>query len=82
MTTTGLHTEATLRRAASCLNERDADLLIGYVGGESEAQLAARLGYRSEASVRVRLNRLRWYVAEAFPGDEDVRELVTATHPR
>ncbi|MDN4478625.1 hypothetical protein [Demequina lignilytica] len=80
MTATELHTEAALRRAASCLNERDADLLIGYVRGETEAQLASRLGYRSEGAVRLRLNRLRWYVAAAFPGDEDVRDLVTATH--
>ncbi len=76
---TALYNEATLRRAASCLNERDADLFIGSVRGESEEALAQRLGYRSQGAVRLRLNRLRWYVAEAFPGDEDIRDLVTAS---
>ena len=80
MSTGSFAAEVALRRAVSCLNEKDADLFVGYLHGETEAQLARRLGYRSEGVVRLRLNRLRWYVSEAFPGDEDVRDLVTTTH--
>ncbi len=78
MTTAAFYSEPALRRAVSCLSERDADLFIGFIRGESEAQLARRLGYRSEGTVRLRLNRLRWYIAEAHPGDEDVRDLVVS----
>lgn len=78
MSTTDVYAERVLQRAVTCLSEREGELFIGFVRGESEAQLASRLGYSSEGAVRLRLNRLRWYIAEAFPGDEEVRDLVTS----
>ncbi|WP_062379367.1 hypothetical protein [Demequina pelophila] len=66
------------RRVASFLTPREMELLGGYLAGEDEAELAERLGYPSEGSVRVKLNRIRWYVAAALPKDDAARADLTA----
>ncbi len=71
--------EHVLRRATACLTEREAGLFLGHMRGESEAELAERLGYSSAGTVRVALNRIRWYIAGANRGDEEVRALIGDT---
>lgn len=72
-------TEALIDRVRPHLTDREAELFAGHVRGDSPAELARRLGYPSAGTVRLTLNRIRWYIADALPGDTEVRALITGS---
>mgnify|MGYP005755531645 CR=1 FL=1 len=69
--------EVLIDRVRPHLTDREAELFAEHVRGASPAELARRLGYPSAGTVRLTLNRIRWYIADALPRDREVRALIT-----